>query len=253
LADKTLFQHQYLEVSIGGQTTETRASRFRLFTQEGFHSVTARLFYPACVKDGKAGDEVTVSLASADKTDLYFTGTIYSANVHDKYLELLLTDSYKKLCDTAFTAAYRKEKASVIIDDVLASAGIGEKSVTCPDVELARFSTPEIPARMVLDLLIDAVKEHGVRGLVWFFDEKDAFHFGTPDDTGKNEGETVAFETDKNILCKGNGWIETLPFPIRHSRAVTVDGREFVTVRSDLSAARPRSRLTLWLREKGGS
>jgi hypothetical protein len=135
------------------------------------------------------------------------------------------------------------------LDDIVGAAGISEKTVTCPAVELARFSTQSVPARTALDLLIDALKEHGEEGLCYFFDETDRFHFGTPADTGKNEGAEVSFETGKNILRKGSGWIEVLPAPVRHSRDITVDGKALVTVRSDLSVSRSLSRLTLWVRE----
>ncbi|MDR1149956.1 MAG: hypothetical protein LBK66_15145, partial [Spirochaetaceae bacterium] len=148
-----MLRHPVLEVSIGGTAVDKRPSEFRLMTQAGFHSVAARLRYPADSGIGKAGDEITVSLAQDNNSGLYFTGTVYSANTRGAYRELLLTDSYKKLCDTNFAAAYRKEKAAAILDDILGAAGITEKSVTCPGVELARFSTPAIPARMCIDLL----------------------------------------------------------------------------------------------------
>jgi hypothetical protein len=184
LHQQHFLQHQILEVSIGGNVCEKRAASFRLMTQTGFPSMIARLVYPSdtSVPEGTAvgaiDDEITVSLTSGDKTDLYFIGTVYSVNTHGAHCELLLTDSYKKLCDTEAAAAYRKEKASSILDDILGAAGATEKSITCPDVELARFSTQTIPARYCIDLLFDALTEHGEKGLVYFFDEKDTFHFG---------------------------------------------------------------------------
>jgi hypothetical protein len=84
---------------------------------------------------------------------------------------------------------------------------------------------------------------------VYFFDEKDVFHFGTADDTGKNEGDVFSFETSKNILRSGPGRIEVLPRPVRHTQKVKVDGRELVTVRTELTASQGLSRLTLWLGE----
>jgi hypothetical protein len=155
----------------------------------------------------------------------------------------------KKLCDTNFAAACRKEKAAAILDDILAAAGITEKSVTCPGVELARFSTPAVTARFCIDLLVDALKEHGAEGLCHFFDEKDVFHFGTDADTGRNEGGAFSFEAGKNILRTGPGWTEVLPRPVRHTRNVTVDGRELETVRTDLTVSCNTTRLVLWVRE----
>jgi hypothetical protein len=242
-----LLQHPILEVSIGGSTIEKRASEFKLITQAGFRSAMSRILYPADSDVGAVGDDITVSLSSDDKTDLYFTGKIYSANVHGKYRELLVTDSFQKLCFTDFTAAYRKEKAANILDDILGAAGITEKSITCPDIELSRFSTQSITARMCIDLLIDALKEHGDEKLNYFFDEKDTFHFGTIDDTGKNEGEAFTFETGKNILRSGSGRIEVLPCPVRHSQAVTVNEKQMLTVRTDFTVSRNATRLVLWL------
>jgi hypothetical protein len=249
MPNSEMLQHPVIEVSLGRTVVEKWASEFKLQTQAGFHSVVSRLLYPADSDVGSVDDEVTVSLVSDDAAILYFTGKVYSANVHDSYRELLLTDSYKKLCDAKYAAAYRKEKASTILDDILGAADITEKSITCPDVELARFSTQTIPARMCIDLLIDALKEHGAEGLCYFFDEKNTFHFGTAKDTGKNEGEAFAFETGKDILRTGTGWIEVLPRPIRHTQDLTIDGKELLTVRTDLRVSRKSSRLMLWVKE----
>jgi hypothetical protein len=190
-----------------------------------------------------------VSLTEDDKTELYFTGTVYSSNICGAYRELLLTDGYKKLCDADFTAAYRKEKAANILDDILGAADITEKSITCPDIELARFSTQNIEARMCIDLLIDALREYGAEGINYFFDAKDIFHFGAEADTGRNDGGKYDFENGKNILRSGRGLIEILPRPIRHTQEITVNGKVMFTVRSDLTVSRKLSRLTLWVRE----
>jgi hypothetical protein len=209
--------------------------------------VRARLLYPADTAAGVTGEKVTVSLMRDDTTDLYFSGTVYAESTDGAYRELFLTDGYKKLCYTDFTAAYRKEKAANILDDILGAAGITEKAVTCPDIEPARFSTQTVPARICLDLLINALVEHGAEGLCYFFDEKDVFHFGTKADTGKNEGGSFSFETGKNIVRSGSGWIEVLPCPIRHTQEVTVNGKTMVTLGTDLTVSRGLSRLTLWL------
>jgi hypothetical protein len=204
-------QHHILTVAIGGSMVESRAVSFRLMTQSGSPGVIARLVYPSDTDTGSVDDEVRVSLANDDSMDLYFTGMVYSANTHGAHRELFLTDGYKKLCDNTFVAAYRKEKAAYILNDLLGAAEITDKSLTCPDVELARFSTKRIAVRNGIDLLINALTEHGVEGLTYFFDEKDVFHFGTREDTGKNEGVLYNFETGKHILRSGPGWIEVLP------------------------------------------
>jgi hypothetical protein len=160
-----------------------------------------------------------------------------------------LTDSYQKLCDGEYAAAYRKEKAAVILEDMLGAAGLSDTLITCPDVELARFSTRTMPCRQIIDLLIDALKEHGFTGLNYFFDAKDVFHFGTAGDTGMNEGDAYTFESAKNILKTGPLWIETLPAPIRHTQKVTVNGTELLTVRTDVAISGKRSRLAMYLGE----
>jgi hypothetical protein len=249
MASCDALNRQRLSVSIGGSAVDRRAVSFRLQTASGFHAVSARLLYPADSDAGNAGDDITVSLITDNKTDLYFTGKIYSAALQDSKRELLLTDSYQKLCDGRYAAAYRKEKAASILDDILQAAGISGTLITCPDAELARFSTPTMPCRRVVDLLIDALKEHGFTGLNYFFDAKDVFHFGTASDTGMNEGEAYAFESAKNILKTGTLWIETFPAPIRHTQKVTVNGTELVTVRTDVTISGKRSRLAMYFRE----
>jgi hypothetical protein len=249
MPNSNFLQHQTLQVSIGGTIVDRRSVSFRLITQSGFPGVIARLVYPSDKETGSVGDEITVSLANGESTDLYFTGMVYSAKTHGARRELLLTDSYKKLCDKTFTAAYRKEKAPYILDDMLGAAEITQKSLTCPAVELARFSTKTIAIRNGIDLFIDALKEHGIKNLAYFFDEKDVFHFGTTEDTGRNEGVIYYFETGKNILRSGSGWIEVLPCPIRHTQAVHINGKPRTTVKTDVTVSRGLSRLCLWVGE----
>jgi hypothetical protein len=249
MASNDALKRQTLEVSIGGSVVDRHAVSFRLQTASGFPAVAARLLYPADSDVGSVGDDITVSLITDNKTDLYFTGKIYAAALQDSKRELLLTDSYKKLCDEEYTAAYRKEKAAAMLDDILGAAGISDTLLTCPDVELALFSTQAMPCRHIINLLIDALTAHGFVGLTYFFDAKDVFHFGTADDTGINEGETYAFESAKNILKTGSGWIETLPAPIRHTQKITVNGIELLTVRTDVTISGKRSRLALYFGE----
>jgi hypothetical protein len=249
MAGSNALKHQILAVSIGGSVVDKHAVSFRLQTASGFHSVAARLLYPADSDVGSVGDDITVSLITDNKTDLYFTGKIYSAALQDSKRELLLTDSYQKLCGGEYAAAYRKENAAAILDDILTAAGIRDRSITCPDVELARFSTQTIPCRRLIDLLIEALKEHGFTGINYFFDAKDVFHFGTVNDSGINEGEAYTFESAKNILKTGPLWIETLPAPVRHTQKIKVNGKELLTVRTDVTISGKRSRLALYLGE----
>ena len=242
-------EHPTLAVTIGGSIVEQRPSSFRLITDKGFPSVEAFLKYPSDSDIGNTGDPVTVSLSYGEEESLLFTGEIYNAKVHEPYRDLTLTDGYKKLCDTGVVTAYRKEMAQVILQDTLGAAGINKTSITCPDVEIARFSTKEMPADRIIKWLIKALEKHEHYGLRYFFDEKDVFHFGTSDDTGKNEGEFFEFETKKSIIKKGDGKIEIFPLPIRHLQKVSVDGKELVPHRTDLHAGGYRSRMTLHLEE----
>ena len=246
-SNKSILRHT-LAVEFNGRASEKRAVRFTLLTQKGYSSVMAALYFPFDTKEGKKDDTVKVYLADKEKRDLYFTGTVHHATEIDSYRKLFLTDGYWKLCHTSFTASYRKEKASVIIDDILEAAGISEKSVTVPDIELARFSTQPVRASLVLDMLIDALKAHGAKELCYFFDEKDCFHFGTKKDTGKNTGDTFRFDSKESILSRGADWIEVLPVPIRHSMTVTVDGVSMETIRTELTVTEKASRLILHIK-----
>jgi hypothetical protein len=79
MASSDALKRQILSVSIGGSVVDQHAVSFRLQTSSGFHTVSARLLYPADSDVGNVGDDITVSLITNDTTDLYFTGTIYSA------------------------------------------------------------------------------------------------------------------------------------------------------------------------------
>jgi hypothetical protein len=242
-------KHPVLTVSIAGQDIDKQPSSFSLITDQDLPSVMARLAYPHDTVVGAVSDPVTVFLLIDGEPVRYFTGTVYKIYEEGKLQVLELTDGYKKLCDTMVTPAYRKETAKAILQDALDAAGITETKVSCPAVTVGRFSTVSISAARCITLLIKVLEEHGVLGLRYFFDEQDVFHFGTGVDTGKNEGEAVAFESGKDILSKEDGYIEVLPYPIRHSQSITIDEVTMATVRTDLIVSRQRSRLTLWTRK----
>jgi len=249
MQDTNSFEHPVLNVSINGAAIEKRPSFFSLLTDEGFSSVVSILKFSADSGIGESGDPVEVHLSLAGTEYLLFTGKVLAAGIHGAYRDLILTDGYSKLFTTPIIAAYRKEKAKIILQDTLDGAGIEKTAITCPEVEIARFSTEKITAFLCIKLLIKTLEEHGHTGFRFFFDEEDTFRFGTAEDTGKNEGPVYEFETGKNILKKGDGKIEVLPLPIRHSQEVTVDGVNLITSRTDLSISGSHSRLILWLRE----
>jgi hypothetical protein len=236
-----------LLVTINGLPVERQPSAFRIMTDQAVPAVLTRLSYPADVTIGVPGDTVTVSLMTGNVEHLLFTGEICGAATHGAYHNLSLTDSCRSLYSTFITPAYRKEKASIILQDTLETAGITETKITCPPVTLQRFSTGYGSADRIISLLIRALGEFGETGLRYFFDAENVFHFGKKSNTGKTEGEPVILETGKDIIARGDGWIEILPAPIRHSQAVTVDGVAFETVRTDMVVSRVSSRLVFWV------
>jgi hypothetical protein len=244
-----LVQYPILEVSIGGSVADKQPARFELITDQGLPSVMAKLIYPADTVTASVDDPVVVSLVAGEKKDILFTGVVCNAKTHGAVYDLTLADGYKKLFDTMVTPAYRKETAKVILQDTLDAAGITDAKITCPTVTLGRFSLNSISAAMSIKLLITALEEHGEAGLRFFFDADDVFHFGTGNDTGKNEGEAIALETGNNIVKTGDGRVAVLPLPIRHSQAITIDGTALETVRTDLTVSGKYSRLVLWVKE----
>ena len=242
-------EHPVLDVAINGSEVETRPSSFTLITDSGFPSAVAHLQFPLDTEVGEPGDPVTVSLSIDGESHKLFTGEVYLSGIRGSCRNLSLTDGYKKLCDTGIAVAYRKETARIILQDTLECADINDTDITCPAVEIARFSTEKIPADKIITHLIKTLKEHGHHGLRFFFDEKNIFRFGTPENSGKNEGPDFSFETGKNILQTKDNLIEILPLPIRHSQKITVNGKKLTTARTELYLSGKHSRMTLWLKE----
>jgi hypothetical protein len=243
-------QHPILTVKINGIFIENRPTGFRLSTEGSLHSVIVNLSYPVSSEAGVIGDKVAISFSNRDSEVLLFSGQITDVGMSWAYRELLLSDGYQNICETLVTPAYRKEKASVILQDILDTAGISETAITCPDVELARFSTDEISVERCIEQLVKALEEHGFVNLRWFFDEKNVFHFGTLLDTGKNDGEKFEFESGSTIFRSGidhyGKWIEVFPLSIRHSQKIQINGAEVLTTRTLLHISARYSRLKLW-------
>jgi hypothetical protein len=241
-------QYPVLEVSIGGNVIDQRPARFTLLTAQGFPAIMSKLTYSSEAIIGSIGDSVIVSLIEGGEKNVLFTGEIYDAKTRGAHYELSLTDGYKRLHDTMVVNAYRKETAKDILQDTLDTAGITDTAITCPPVTLARFSTDNIAADMSIDLLIRALEQHDIQGLRFFFDVENIFHFGTSGDTGKNEGPAITLETGKNIIRRGEGFVELLPLPLRHSQFLTIDGLLMETIRTELTVSQRRSRLVAWVK-----
>jgi hypothetical protein len=239
-------RYPVLRVQIAAAEAAGRPAAFSLITDVGFHSVLAKLSYPVLNGAGQIGEDIVISLVSGSEEHIYFTGGIYDVQIQGAYRVLYLTDDFKKLCDTAVTPSYRKETAAAILQDALDAAGITDTKITCPAVEIARFASATVPADRCLDLLIQALEEHGQFGLRYFFDADNRFRFGTREDAAVNEGPVFVLESGDNILRRGNGWAEILPLPIRHSQNITVNGRDMITVRTELTVSKNHSRLRVW-------
>jgi hypothetical protein len=247
-------QHPLLMVTIAGTAIEQRPSEFRLETEQSNHGVIATLRYPYDdTEQGQVDDPVEVVLSVGENEYLLFTGRIVDIGVNWAYRDLLLSDSFQSLCKVFVTPAYRKEMASVILQDTLDVAGITDTAITCPDVELARFSTDAISAERCIEQMSKALEEYGFLDLRWFFDEGNTFHFGTLSDTGRNEGEVFEFESGDNIFRSGmdycGKWIEVLPLPIRHSQKIKINDVGLLTVRTAMSISARQSRLKVWYEE----
>jgi hypothetical protein len=248
-----MLRYPILEVSVSGNSVDRRPGGFTLITDQGYPHIMAQVTYPADAGVGSAGDAIVIVLIEQEigdeqKTTL-FTGAIYDVKTRGAYRAVYLTDGYKKLHDARIINAYRKESAKNILQDILGAAGIAETAVTCPAVELARFSTDRISAARSITLLIKTLEQRGITGLRFFFDADNIFHFGTDADTGKNEGIEIRLETGKNIIKTGDGWVETLPLPVRHSQTVILNGAAMETTRTELTISGSHSRLRLWVKE----
>ncbi|MDR3019895.1 MAG: hypothetical protein LBU66_03210 [Treponema sp.] len=237
-----------LNILINGAVIEKRPSSFSLITDEGISSVMSVLVFSADSGVGESGDQVKIFLSLDGKEHLLFTGNIMTAGIGGAYRNLVLSDGFSKLIKTSVVAAYRKETAKAILQDTLDGAGIDKTAITCPDVEIARFSTEKISAYLCIKLLVKTLEEHGYTGFRFFFDNEDVFRFGTINDTGKNDGAVYEFTTGKNILKKNDNRIEALPLPIRHSQEVMVDGVKLIVSRTAFTISGLHSRLALFLR-----
>lgn len=238
-----------VDVSLSGQRVAKRPLSFRLVTDQCLPTAICELEYPSSVQFGKDGDEVVVSLKTPEKTTVLFTGQVYDAKVYGNVRKLSLADGYKKLFDTALSTAYRKEAAGVILSDILDAAGITDRQITCPDVEILRFSHAEKTAVELVASLVETLKTFGFSGLRYFFDAENLFRFGTIDDSAVNTGEALSLETGRTIIEKRPERIMTFPAAFRHSQILEVDGVSLVATRTELVLSARRSYLAIMVKE----
>jgi hypothetical protein len=251
-----VMQNLLLAVSIDGTTIDERPVEFSLWTDKSGHGVIAYLLYPFSMDKGSQGDAVVISLADGENETVLFTGFVSAlGKIRGAYRKLYLSDDYEKVYGTFITPLYRKEKVSIMLQDTLDAVGISDTAITCPELELARLSLDRVSAAFFLDLLVKVLEEYGFSDMKWFFDSNNVFHFGTFEDTGKNEGEEVsALVGGENILRTGidlwGRWLEVLPLPLRHSQKITVDGEEMVTIRTEMLVSARHSRLKVWFAQR---
>ncbi len=238
-----------VDVTLSGQRVAKRPLSFRLVTDQCLPAAICELEYPSSVAFGKDGEEVAVSLKTPEKTAVLFTGQVYDAKVYGNVRKLSLADGYKKLFDTALSTAYRKESAAVILSDILDAAGITDREITCPDVEISRFSHAEKSAVELIVSLMGTLKTFGFSGLRYFFDAENLFRFGTIDDSAVNSGDPLSLETGRTIIEKRPGRILTFPAAFRHSQSLEVDGTSLVATRTELVLSARRSYLAIRVKE----
>lgn len=238
-----------VDVSLSGQRIAKRPLSFRLVTDQCLPTAICELEYPSSVDFGKDGDEIVVSLKTPESSSLLFTGQVYDAKVYGSARRLSLADGYKKLFDTTLSTAYRKEAAGVILSDILDAAGIADRNITCPDVEIPRFSHAEKTVVELLASLIETLKSFGFSGVRYFFDAENIFRFGTIDDSAVNTGEVLSLETGKTIIEKRPGRIVTFPAAFRHSQNLEVDGMSLIATRTELVLSAHRSYLAIRVKE----
>jgi len=239
-----------VDVELNGQQIAKRPLSFRLVTDQWIPTAVCELIYPATVDIGGDGDDIVIALKTPDSSHVLFTGHVYNVKVYGNERRLNLTDGYKNLFDTVVTPAYRKETAAVILSDTLDAAGITDQAITCPDVEIPRFSLPQTRAPQVLSYLIKTLRSFGFSGLRYFFDAENTFRFGTASDSAINPGEPLSLETGRNIIAKYPEKIITLPVAFRHSQEIEVDGVAVTATRTELVLTARRSSLAIRVKEK---
>ena len=179
-------QRLLLTVNINGTLVEQRPIEFSLWTDRCGHGVISHLLYPLDMESGARGDVVEVLLAEGEEESLLFSGVVGNeGTVQGNYRKLYLVDGCDKLYDTFVVPAYRKEKVSVMLQDTLEAAGISDRAISCPDVELARLSLDRVTAAFFIELLAKVLEEYSFSDIHWFFDSKNVFRFGTIEDSGQ--------------------------------------------------------------------
>lgn len=243
-------QRPVVNVMINGKDITDKIHKFTLTTDSDLPHIVSQLEYSNDFNKAKPDDSIQVTLSYGQKTYRIFSGHIFRISNERQKTVLHLIDGFVKLWTVICTVSYRKEKAKVILTDIIQKAGLQDTEITCPDVEFARFSTQQIPVSEIIKKIIETLKNYGYQRVFrFFFDTTNTFRFGTLADTGKNPGERFAFETGVNIIEKGDSRFQSIALPIRHSQEIEVDKKSIIPNRTKLIISKRESRITIWGRE----
>jgi hypothetical protein len=235
-----------ISAKVGG--SEVGVSFFRLLTDRDIPLSLGELRMPGKASTDYADATVAVKFGFRDlATWTAFTGWADRSFFDGRETTLVLRECPKKFTEGEVSLSYRKEAASRILSDILDAGGVSTKKVTVPSVKLDRFAVEKVSPFEAVQKLIGAIGSYEDASKIrYFFDEAGAFRFGTPDDTGKNEGEAVEFDEGAGIIAQGDGVVEVPPAPLRHSQAFTLKGSSVTSFRTRLTASPARSRLEVW-------
>jgi hypothetical protein len=227
--------HPYLKATISG-LSKPQVHAFRLRTDRDVPLSLCLLVLAGWIDTDLTDATVSVKLGyvGGDEWPLY-TGYVETAFPDGSQTACILREGVRKFEFGTVEMSYHKEKADRILADILDAAGIDGRSITCPSVELPRFAvfgvSPLVAVRQLVETLGTFQDMTDTR---FFFDAEGKFHFGKTSDTGKNSGPSLTLKTGSGILASQGKRIETVPLPVRHSQAITVESASKTTSGTNL-------------------
>lgn len=238
--------HPSVTATIGGSLYGT--SLFSLYTDRDLPVVRAALRLPGRITKDFAETQLSVGFRyNGGPSWTAYTGHVMRSYVDRGETALILREAPAKFFDAAISGSYRQEKAPRILSDLLDAGGITQKKVTCPSVMIDRFAFENLPPFLAIGRLVSTLGTYtDISELRFFFDCAGVFRFGTPDDTGKNEGEALSLSDRAGILAERDGALETLPAPLRHSQSFSVRGKTVFATRTWLVSRARHAHLEVW-------
>ncbi|MBN2546572.1 MAG: hypothetical protein JXB50_12300 [Spirochaetes bacterium] len=234
----------YLIVKISGK--EVKNIGFTLITMKNSCNIQAKLFVPKTIKSSLK-DEVEVSLGYHGQDEWkIFKGFIDNFYDDMKMKVIILKDGNTDFWGTKILESYRKEKAKNILNDCLEKCKIDDTKITIPEVEFDRFLICDSASNNVCRNIIETLYSYGTdKELQYFFDENNVFHFGSIEDTGKNEGEAFNFD-ETNVLKYHENGFETFALPVRHSQKIKLNDSEIMTLKTVLTVMPKNTKLEVY-------